>query len=134
MSLLAIRRALEGAFEDIAPAIAIAYENHPFEPVAGVPYAALYLLPAEPDNIEMGPGYTERGLFQANLFYPKDNGAKAALDQAALIRTAFPFAASFDNGGVTVNIYGTPEIAPARTEGDRYLVPVRIRWRARIGG
>lgn len=132
MSLAAIRSALETAFAGIAPAISIAYENAPFSPVVGAPYAALYLLPAQPDNIEMGPGYTERGIFQASLFYPKDKGPADALARAALIRARYPFGASFVSGGVTVNIIATPEIGPARVEEDRYFVPVRVRWSARI--
>lgn len=132
MSLALIRAALETALAGMSPALATAYENVPYTPVTGTAYQAVYLLPAQPDNIEMGPGYTERGILQVNLFYPKDQGPKDALARAALIRTTFAFANSFTSGDVTVNITATPEIAPARIEGDRYLVPVRVRWHARI--
>jgi hypothetical protein len=132
MSLAAIRSALETALAEIDPALATASENAPFTPVAGAPFQAVYLLPARPDNPEIGPGYTERGLFQINLYYPKDRGSKEALVRAALIRTKFPFAASFASGGVTVNITATPEVAPARIEDDRYMVPVKVRWQSRI--
>jgi hypothetical protein len=82
----------------------------------------------------MGPGYTEQGILQVNLFYP--NGRRAAeprLRRAELIRAAFPYAASFVSGGVTVNIIATPEIGPARPEDDRFMVPVKVRFQARIG-
>lgn len=132
MSLASVRAALETALAAISPSLATAWENAPFTPVVGEPYQAVYLLTAEPENIEIGPGYTERGILQVNLFYPKDKGVQAALASAAAIRAKFPFAASFVSGGVTVNITRTPEVAPARMEEDRYLVPVRIRWHARI--
>ena len=132
MSLAAIRAALEQQLAAIAPAMQTAYENAPFTPTAGVPYQAAYLLPATPDNAEMGPGFTDRGLFQVNLFYPKDAGPAAATARAELIRAAFPFAASLVSGGVTVNITATPEIGPARAEDDRFMVPVKVRWHARM--
>lgn len=132
MSLAAIRIALETALSTISPALATAYENAPYTPVVGTAYQAVFLLPAQPDNPEIGPGYTERGIFQVSLFYPKDAGPAPALARAALIRAKFPFAASFVSGTTTVNITATPEVAPARIEDDRYLVPVRIRWSARI--
>lgn len=132
MSLALIRTALETALAGMTPALATAYENVPYTPVVNTPYQAPFLLPAQPANPEIGPGYTEQGIFQVSLFYPKDKGPKDALARAALIRSTFPFAASFASGAVTVNIIATPEIAPARVEEDRYLIPVRIRWRARI--
>jgi hypothetical protein len=133
MSLLLIRAALETALAAVSPAVATAYENAPFTvPAPNVPYQQATLLPAEPDNPEIGPAYFERGLFQVNLFYPKDGGAAAAAARAALIRAAFPFGSSLVNGGVTVNITATPEIGPARAEDDRFFVPVRIRFHAYI--
>jgi len=134
MSLASIRQALETALNAITPSLATAWENKAFTPVTGTPYQAAYLLPAEPDNVEIGPGYTERGIFQVNLFYPKDKGAKDAAARAILIRDTFPFGASLTSGGVTVHIIATPEIGVARPDGDRFMVPVRIRWNSRISG
>jgi NAD(P)-dependent dehydrogenase (short-subunit alcohol dehydrogenase family) len=134
MSMASIRSALETALAGISPAVTIAYENAPFSPVVDVPYQRATLLPAEPDNREIGPGYTERGLFQVDLFYPKDKGPKDALARAALIRSTFAYATELASGGVKVNIIATPQIAPARADGDRFMVPVKIRWHSRIAG
>jgi hypothetical protein len=134
MSLAAIRSALETQLATITPALVTAYENAPYTPVAGTPYQAPYVLLAQPDNSEIGPGFNDQGIFQVNLFYPKDAGPAAAQARAELIRTAFPFAASFVSGTTTVNITATPEVAPARAEDDRYLLPVKVRFRARTGG
>lgn len=132
MSLANVRIALETALAAITPGIATAYENAPFTPATGTAYQAVYLLPAEPDNPEIGPAWVERGLLQVSLFYPKDKGPKDALERAELIRAKFVRGASFVSGGVTVNIHTTPEIGPARIEDDRYHVPVKVRWSARI--
>jgi hypothetical protein len=134
MSLAQVRTALETALNSITPAIATAWENAPYSPVAGTPYQQVTLLRAQPDNPEIGAAFAERGFLQVNLFYPKDAGPGAAEARAELIRAAFPFGASLTSGGVTVNIIATPEVAPARAEDDRFLVPVRVRFSAFIGG
>lgn len=136
MSLANIRSALETQLNTITPALATAWENVPFLPVAGTPYQSAYVLMATPVNAELGYGapFTEQGIFQINLFYPLDQGAAAAMAQAELIRSAFPFAKSLVANGTIVTIIATPEVSPARAEDDRYLVPVKVRFQARIGG
>jgi hypothetical protein len=133
-SLPAIRDALEDRLATITPVITIAHENVSFVPTAGAPYMEPFLLPASPDNIEIGPGFADQGIFAVNLFFSKGTGPLAATAHAELIRAAFPFGASFVNSGVTTNIVRTPEIAPARPDGDRFMVPVKIRWRAWVSG
>ena len=134
MSLAAIRAALETALDGISPAIQTAWENVDFEPTVGTPYQSVHLLTATPDNREIGPGYTEQGFLHVNLFYPIGNGPADAQARAALIRAAFPFRSTFAAGSETVLINATPEVGPARIEDDRYLLPVRIRFEAHIGG
>jgi hypothetical protein len=132
MSAPAVRQALETALAANAGGVAIAYENVPYEPVPGTPYQAAYVLAAEPENIEIGSAYTERGLFQINLFYPLNTGPGAAETRAKAIRDAFPRGATFTADGVTVHIERTPEIGPGRIEEDRYFKPVRIRFYSHI--
>ncbi len=134
MSVLpAIRIALEEQLATATPGVQTAFENTPFVPTTGVPFQQPFLLPATPANIEIGPGYVEQGIFQVSLYYPKDGGAAAAIALAEQIRAAFPFRATLTSGGVTVHIINTTEIGPARPDGDRFMVPVKIRWQARIG-
>ncbi len=134
MSIATIRKILETELASVMPKLETAYENKEMRPTAGAPYQRVYLLTAAPDNPEIGPGYTEQGIFQVNLFYPLDAGPGDVTTRAELIRDHFPFAASFASSGVTVNITATPEIGPARTEDDRFMVPVKVRFQARIGG
>jgi hypothetical protein len=132
MSLNAIASMLETELDAVL-SIAVAWENVDFSPTTAVPYAQAFMLPAAPANVEMGPGYTEQGVMQVNLFYPKNEGASAALATAEAIRSGFPYAASFTDSGVTLNIIATPEIGPARPDADRFMVPVKVRFQARIG-
>lgn len=133
MSLILVRSALETALAAMSPPLATGWENAPYTPVAGTPYQLAYLLPAEPDNLEMsGRLYWERGIFHINLFYPLGGGPAAAMARAELIRSTFYRGASFTSGGITVSVWRTPEIAPAMTDADRYQLPVRVRYYAQI--
>lgn len=133
MSVVLIQSALEVALATISPAISTAYENNAFSPVAGTAYQRVYLLTAEPENREVSTRrHTERGILQVTLAYPLNGGPAAAKTRAELIRAKFYRGASFTASGVTVHIERTPEIAPGRVEGDRYEVPVKIRWFSQI--
>jgi len=133
MSIAAIRAALESKLNMITPALSTAWENVAFTPVAGTPYQACYVLRAEPNNATAGDKYyQERGIFQVNLFYPSNAGPSAAEARASSIRTAFKRGTVLISGTTYVQIISTPEIGPGRIEGDRWMVPVRIRWTAGI--
>lgn len=133
MSLVSIRAALETGLDGMTPALATAWENVDFTPTPGTPYQRAYLLPAEPDDIEMsGKKFLERGIFQISLFYSLDEGPAAASTRADLIRGTFYRGASFTSGGVTVDITRTPEIGPAMADDDRYMIPIRVRFSAQI--
>lgn len=139
MSLIAVRAALETTLAAISPALPTAWENTAPQtsgtearPVA--PYQAVYMLPGQPYNVEIGPRYTEQGYMQVSLFYPLGAGPNAATTRAMAIRAAFPFASTHTASGVTVLVTNTPEIGPARTEDDLYFLPVRVRFEAQING
>ena len=133
MSIVLVRSALQEKLDGMAPALATAWENVDYEPVAGTPYQAAYVLAAEPDNPTMGDDYyREQGIFQISLFYPIQVGTAVAEARAQLIRTTFKRGTSMTSGAVTVIVNKTPEIAPGRVDGDRWHIPVKIRWYAGI--
>jgi len=45
-----------------------------------------------------------------------------------MVAALFKRGASFTKGDVTVQIERTPEIADGREDGDRWMVPVKIRY------
>ena len=133
MSLASVRIALENKLNAMTPALSTAWENVPFTPVSGTPYQAAYLLPATPANPTMGDGYyREQGIFQVTLMYPLQAGPKTAADRAELIRAAFKRGTSMTSGGITTIIERTLEIGQGRVDGDRWALPVKIRWYAGI--
>lgn len=135
MSLVKVRAALETALNAITPTIDTAWENASYTPVSGTPYQQVNLLAARPENPTFGDGfYRENGYLQISLCYPIGAGPVDADTRAELLRTSFPRAKTLLSGGVTVVVSGTPEISPARIDGDRYVVPVKIPFFANING
>ena len=133
MSISSVRIALETKLATITPELSTAYENVPFTPVTGTAYQAAYLLPATPANPTMGDGYyREQGIFQVTLMYPLQAGPKTAADRAELIRAAFKRGTTLTSGTVSVIIERTPEIGQGRVDGDRWALPVKIRYYAGV--
>ena len=129
MSISSIRIALETHLSNMANPISCAYENVPFTPVTGVPYQKVFLLPATPANPTMGDAYyREQGIFQVTIMFPLQAGPKTAADRAEAIRTAFKRGTTLTYNSVNVIIDRTPEISEGRVDGDRWSVPVKIRW------
>ncbi|MFM9829731.1 MAG: phage tail terminator-like protein [Sphingomonas sp.] len=133
MSAVLCRKALEVALSGMSPSLATAWENAPYSPVVGTAYQAVSMILARPADIELsGRIHREQGFLQINLMYPLDTGPNAAETRAELVRSTFYASRTFTASGVTVHIDGTPEIAPARVEDNRYMVPVRVRFYAHI--
>lgn len=129
MSITAIRAALETKLNGMTPALATAWENVKYDPVVGTPYQAAYVMPASPDNPTLGDGfYRAQGIFQVSLFFPVQAGALTAETRAELIRTTFKRGTTMTSGAVKVVVDRTPEIGQGRVDGDRWMVPVKIRW------
>lgn len=132
MSRRAIRSALEAALNSVTPALSTAWENVNFTPVNGVPYQKVNLLFAQPNNSEYGSNYVEMGIFQITLMYPLSTGSSAADARAELLMEAFKRGSSFEAGGYTIVVDRTPEVSGGMRDGDRWAVPVKIRWHTNI--
>ena len=133
MSLQIVRKALEKHLATLLPALSIAYENVTFQPVAGVAYMRVNLLPNTPDNNTQGAAvYWERGLFQVTLAYPAGTGPAAADTQAQALRTHYKRGTSMLETGVTVIVTETPRVSPGFIDGDRFSVPISIPFQAQI--
>ncbi len=131
MSAVKIKSALETALNGMT-ALSTSWENAAFTPVAGTAYQQVNILFAEPDNVEYGRTHRELGYMQIKLMYPLQVGSVTAITRAELIRSTFYRGASFTSSGVTVIIERTPEIGAGSVEGDRWSIPVKIRFFANI--
>lgn len=136
----AIQQALEAHLAAMTPALdpnsptkGIAYENVPFTPTLNVPYLKANMLPAEPDNSTQGSSYyREIGIFQVSLYYPAGTASGSAKARAELVRVHFKRGTTLVKNGVKTIIIATPKVHPALVDGDRYVVPVSIRYQADI--
>lgn len=124
MSVNSIRAELETVLNSITPGFATAWENVSFTPSEGVPYQRVNFLFANPDDYSINTEYSQSGYMQVALFYPLQAGSKDALTYAQLIRDTFKIGNTY--AGVIIN--KTPEIGAARIDGDRYMVPVFVRF------
>jgi len=133
MSIVAVRSVLQAKLDGMSPALDTAWENFKYEPITGTPYQAAFVMPATPENPTLGGDrYREKRIFQSSLFYPLDVGTGVAEARAELIKTTFKRGTSMISGTVTVRIDRTPDISAGRVDGDRWHIPVKIRWFAGI--
>lgn len=131
MSVVTIRAILETALNGMAPSIATAFENVTFQPpAADVPYQAVFVLFATPDNPETGSGYRELGYMQVTLKYPIQAGSGDTAARAIAVRNLFNKNTSFTNSGVVLTISKTPSIGNGVVDEDRWAVPIKIPFHA----
>lgn len=133
MSLANIRSALESAVDGMTPSLVTVHQGESYDPVIGTPYAAIYLLPALPENPTMGDGfYREAGILQVTLNYPAGEGTADATARAEAIRALFRRGATFGYGGTVVQVDRTPAITDGEGNEGFIAVIVRVRWYADI--
>lgn len=133
MSLENIRSALESVVDGMRPTMATVHQGQSYDPIVGTPYAAIYLLPANPENPTMGDGfYRETGILQITLNYPAGEGTADATARAQAIRSLFRRGAAFTYGGTVVQVDRTPAITDGEGDEGFIAVIVRIRWHADI--
>lgn len=133
MSVKSIRKALEVALSTLSPAMPTAWQNVHFLPTNNVAYQAAHVLLAKPDNPTMGDRFRrEQGIFQIDLKYPQGAGSADIETRAEMLKTLFARGSCFIQDGVAVTIEGTPEVSPGRADGDRWVVPVKVRFYANI--
>lgn len=135
MSNLAIRRALLTHLAAMTPDLPTAVENETFTPpAADLPYQRASLLPAEPRNPEQGGFIQRQGVFSVVLAYPEAMGAGPGQERAEAVEAHFPRNLTLGWSGLSVKVRYTPTIAPGFSEGDRYMIPVSIRYDADVTG
>lgn len=135
MSSVKVKAALETALAAMTPALVTAWPNVAFTPPLDslTPWQRADVLFAAPEDLEIGATYhREQGVFLVTLFYPLQTGSGAAQARAELLRSVFYRGATFTNAGVDVTIEQTPEISAGSADGDRWVIPVRIRFYSNI--
>lgn len=131
MSLVIIRLALEKRLNAMSPSLDTAWENTSFKPTPGQAYQRVTLVPAAPENPTFGDTLRrEIGYLQVMLRYPQNKGSKDAQARAEMIKAWFPRGLALTESGSKIVIDRTPTISPSITDGDRYCIPIWIRYYA----
>lgn len=131
--LLEIDEAFNKKLALIAPALSTAYEGVSFDPVSGVPYQRVKLVPRNPVNPTLGNSYyREVGEYQIYLAYPTNRGKYDIITRAGLIRDAFPRGTTLVESGSIITITRTPSIMGTTIVGDRIILPIIIQYSAEV--
>lgn len=122
---MVIRRALESrllAWAD-AKGLPVAWEAVAFTPPSGS-YLKVFLMPAEPVNMDLDSGIREHGLFQVSVCTPTGNGPQQAEALAQALRDVF----AADEVIGPVRISKLPYCSPGLPSDTHFIVPVTIRY------
>lgn len=129
MSVLKIKAAIETALATITPIIDTVWENTSYITTVGVPYQQIWFLDFLTNHTEINTTmYEVDSYFQVDLMYPLMAGTGSVLARAEAIKSLFKHTSSFINGGVTVNIIGTPTVTSGRVDGDCWKVIVKVYY------
>lgn len=129
MSNASIRAALATRLNTLG--IPTAWENSNFTPTAGQVYLTEALLPNETLSIGVSSASSDDfgGIYQVLVNAPAGRGKGAAVAAAEQVVGAFVKGASLTYSGVTVRILRSSQ-NPALIDGERYVIPVSINYRA----
>lgn len=128
-----VREALELRLGAMSPALATAWENKEYRPVATTPYQRVNLLWASPDNRVLGCDRRfEQGILQVTLRYPVNKGTALIEDRAALILEQFKRGTDLSSGGQTVRVMKTPVRQVLGSDGVHFGIAISINFQAEV--
>jgi len=109
----------------------VAWENSDFAPVAGQTYAEVYLLPRAPDNPTLSQRLRDDGgVYQISLKFPRNTDTATCDNLAGAVQSRFYAGLILQGATIKVQIERTPTISAGLPSGDRWLVPVSVRYRS----
>jgi hypothetical protein len=107
-----------------------AYENAQFSPTDGVLYLEEHYLPAR--TTPVGLAFTDSqdftGIYQVNVCAPTDKLKLAGMQAAGAVAKHFARGTSISKDGLNV-LCERADQAPALKSGNRWIIPVSVRFR-----
>ena len=124
-----IRATLDTALASVSGLPDIAFENAPFDQVAGTPHlrTGLFLTSRRPAVRGPNPQHRYQGLYQVTVAVPTDRGTGEAFDYADLIMTEFDGSSDIIGADVTVSIEYA-ELGGQVFDEPFFLLPVQVAW------
>jgi hypothetical protein len=109
----------------------IAWENKKFAPTQGTLYARPTIIPADTEQWSLGQNGQDlsTGIYQVDVIAPAGKGKKAAYAMADTIADRFKRGTDIVENSRTISIINASRAA-GFNDGDRFIVPVTIQYRA----
>lgn len=126
-----IDQAFIQSFIDGAYGLETAYQNQPYTPTAGTPYAELLNIPNDITALDLKSTNETDGLFRIILRYPVDSGAFAAKNQAETIMADYSIGSSVSYSGQSARITAVNR-QQGVVEESWYVTLITISYRAFI--
>jgi len=126
MSLLTIRKLLEGRLNTLSPSLPIAFENVSFK-APTTKYLRANINIRKPDDSVLGSSYY-REIITFNVYVVDqiNIGTGGAFTTAEAIRDLFAKGTALQESNVTIKIIQTPQIQGSTIASERLVVPVLI--------
>ena len=127
MSLSKIYGAFIAKINTITPQLPTAFENKKYDPVVGVDYQEVYILPSS-NNVPYinETSYEMEGLVQITLCYGYDEGRSKAMDRANLYMGLFPVGTILTIDSLKIRTKGVPQITNLGVVDGRYKIALRV--------
>ena len=126
-----IDQAFIQSFIDGAYGLGTAYQNQPYTPIAGTPYAELLNIPNDITALDLKDTNETDGLFRIILRYPVDSGAFAAKNEAETIMADYSIGSSVSYSGQSARITAVNR-QQGVVEESWYVTLITISYRAFI--
>jgi len=126
-----IDQAFIQSFIDGAYGLETAYQNQPYTPTAGTPYAELLNIPNDITALDLKDTNETDGLFRIILRYPVDSGAFAAKNEAETIMADYSIGSSVSYSGQSARITAVNR-QQGVVEESWYVTLITISYRAFI--
>ena len=133
MSLNRIYTAFATKINTINPQIVTVWENKKYDPVVGVDYQEVYILPSS-NNVPYinETSYEMEGLVQITLCYAINEGRSKAMDRANLYMGLFPVGTVLTIDSLKIRIKGVPQITNLGVVDGRYKIALRVGFSAML--
>ena len=133
MSLNKIYAAFITKINTITPQIPTAYENKKYDPLTGVDYQEVFILPSSNNVPYINEiSYEMEGFVQITLCYGYDEGRSKCMDRANLYMGLFPVGTVLTIDSLKIRTKGVPQIANLGVVDGRYKIALRIGFSAML--
>ena len=131
MSLNRIYTAFITKINTITPQLPTAFENKKYDPIVGVEYQEVYILPSS-NNVPYinETSYEMEGLVQITLCYAINGGRSKAMDRVNLYMGLFPVGTVLTIDTLKIRIKGVPQITNLGVDNGRYKIALRVGFLA----